>query len=95
MVIGIDFDGTFAADPEIFRKVVEVFQAAGHKCVLVTPRRFEQGQRVRELVGDLMPIVFAGGFTKIDAAWNAGHFVDVWVDDNPMSVHTPLTYVGP
>lgn len=86
MQIGVDFDGTFAADPETFRKVVKTFQDAGHVCVLITNRGKEWGAEVEELVDNLMPIVFAGTSTKRWAAVRAGYDIDVWIDDNPQWV---------
>ena len=38
LTIAIDFDGTFAADPEAFREIVGVFQARDHQCIMVTNR---------------------------------------------------------
>lgn len=90
MIIAIDFDGTFAADPSLFKAFVLSARRAGHTCLLVTGRSDEGqwGQKVREVVGDLMPIVFAGRAWKQQAATEAGYAVDVWIDDSP-------EYIGP
>lgn len=85
MIIAIDYHGTFSRDIVGFRAFVKSFQARGHVCVLVTG--IEDGDRyaaeVRRDVGDLMPIVFAAGAWKKQAAKAAGFDVDIWVDDNP------------
>lgn len=85
MIFGIDFDGTFSRDPALFRGFVALLRAAGHDAVLVTGRSDsgQWGAEVRRAVGDLMPIVFAGADWKRTAAEQAGHKVDVWIDDNP------------
>lgn len=85
MIFGIDFDGTFAADPDLFRGFVAALRARGHEAVLVTGRSDEPpwGDQVRALVGDLLPIVFAADHWKRDAAERAGFKVDVWLDDHP------------
>ena len=83
LTIAFDFDGTFAADPETFRTVVKAFQEAGHTCVLITNRDETWGEEVRELVGDLMPIILAGTTSKRSAAICRGYAVDIWIDDTP------------
>ncbi len=83
LTIAIDFDGTFAENPGAFREVIEVFQARGHRCIMVTNGSEEGGQEVRRLVGDLMPILFAGRFSKAGAVYSHGYDVDIWVDDTP------------
>lgn len=93
LVFGIDFDGTFAADPLFFKAFVSLLRASGHSCVMVTGREDVPGlaEPVRALVGDLMPIVFAGGTWKKDAAKAAGWIIDIWIDDNPTYIMPPQT----
>lgn len=90
MTIGIDYDGTFNADPELWRGFIIHAASRGHNCVCVTGRsdEGEYGAEVRRAIGDLMPIVFAGMVWKSKAAEGAGFYVNVWIDDNP-------EYVGP
>ncbi len=93
MIFGIDFDGTFAATPELWRRFILDAQRDGHTCVLVTGRSNNSpwspwGREVIEMVSDLMPIVFAGNQWKRQAALAAGYKVDVWIDDYP-------EYIGP
>lgn len=88
MVFGIDYDGTFSADPDAFREMVKALRARGHTCVLVTGRSDEGGWgiAVKQAVGDLMPIVFAANKWKAKAAEARGFKVDVWIDDNPEGI---------
>jgi hypothetical protein len=60
--------------------------------VLVTGREDIPGfaEPVRALVGDIMPIVFAGGSWKREAAKAAGWDVDIWIDDNPTYIAPPM-----
>jgi len=83
MTFAIDFDGTFSADPPLFRDIVGLMKSHGHKVVMVTGRSNDQGGEIDVLVGDLMPVIFAGREWKKMAAFNAGYDVDVWIDDNP------------
>lgn len=96
MVFGIDFDGTFNADPQLFALLVKTMRARGHSAVIVTGRSDEgrYGTEVRETlehacatVGEEPPpVVFAGAKWKVDAAKEAGYAVDVWMDDHPQFV---------
>jgi hypothetical protein len=94
LLFGIDFDGTFGADPALFHAFVQMIHSRGHEAVLVTQRTEEWRAAVEEAVQNCIPIVFAGGFTKREAARRRGYNVDIWMDDNPMSVDNALTYVG-
>jgi len=85
VIFGIDYDGTFARDPEFWEAFVPMAKIFGHECVLVTGRSDsrEFGDQVTRAVGALMPIVFAGSNWKREAALKKGWRVDVWIDDNP------------
>lgn len=85
MIIGIDYDNTYSADPEGWIQVIKLMQARGHQFVCVTGRsnQGEFGQQVIQAINGLIPIVFAGEFWKRDAAEKHGWKIDVWIDDNP------------
>ncbi len=91
MLFGIDYDGTFAAAPNVFREFVKILRAAGHDAICVTGRLDSgiMGDVVRSSINGLMPIVFAGSRWKVDAAMDAGYSVDVWIDDNPQFISPP------
>lgn len=86
MTFGIDLDGTYAADVPTFRAVVQLLQAVGHTCVLVTNRCEGDRPIVEKIVGGQMPIVFSCGLPKRAVAQTAGFIVNVWMDDNPILV---------
>jgi hypothetical protein len=85
MIIAFDYHGTFQRDVATFSAVVRQFMRAGHTCILVTG--IDDGDHyaaeVRRDIGALMPIVFAAGRWKKQAAKDAGYDVDIWIDDNP------------
>lgn len=83
MIIAVDYDNTYAADPETFNKVIEVFKNAGHTVICVTARPDTMGHPVLNSIGKLVPVVFAGTEWKRDAAKARGYKVDVWIDDSP------------
>lgn len=92
MLIAVDYDGTFTADPDFWRQMVALGRARGHEFVCVTGRSDERmltdpsrhwGDEVRAGIAGLMPIVFAGDDYKSEAAVKAGYKVNVWCDDHP------------
>ena len=97
LTIAIDYDDTFSADPSLWREFVKIATGRryGHRCVLVTNRTEDMGNDVRAEVGDLMPIVFAGVFSKRSMAALVGYNVDIWIDDSPELIEMDgLRYVG-
>jgi hypothetical protein len=88
ILFAVDFDSTWTADPALFRMLVAIGQARGHRFVLVTGRSDEGqwGAVVRREIRDLMPIVFAANGWKREAAERAGFKVDIWIDDHPEAV---------
>jgi len=95
LTIAIDYDGTFAADPTLFKNLIQTMKAFGHRVIMVTGREDipEMANPVREAVQGLIPIVFSAGHWKVDAARRAGYIVDIWVDDNPSYIRPPQTLV--
>jgi hypothetical protein len=93
LIVAIDFDSTFSADPELFRAFVGLLKARGHTPIMVTgrPEKYGMDEAPKALVGDLMPIIFAGGEWKADVARVRGYEVDIWVDDNPTYIRPPYT----
>lgn len=96
LTVAVDYDGTFGADIPTFRSIVRTLQAAGHQVVMVTQRSAEQGAVIRGATRGLgIPIVWASGKPKLEAAREAGYDVDIWMEDNPLSIFEALVYAGP
>jgi hypothetical protein len=95
MDIGLDFDRTLTADPELFLAFAAMARDRGHRVVIVTARGDQQmrsdpsrhwGDEVRAAVGDL-PVVFSGWDDwKANAAKKAGYDIQVWMDDKPNEI---------
>ena len=85
MIIAIDYDNTYTADPVTFEKVIALFQAAGHTVVCVTGRSDDgvMDVPVSNSIGKLVSVVFAGMEWKAVAARKQGYNVSVWIDDIP------------
>ncbi len=86
MIISIDYDSTYSADPETFNQMIDLFQKAGHSVICVTSRSPDQGGPVLNSIGKLIPVIFANGEFKKAAARKRGYDVNVWVDDMPMTI---------
>lgn len=93
MVISLDYDDTFTADPELWRPFVELAQRRGHQVVCITGRdRLPDWDREPRLPPGVA-VILAGGELKRTAARRAGVRVDVWIDDVPGLIEgqrTPL-----
>lgn len=93
MTVSIDFDRTFAADPQLWGEFARKAVADGNTVVMISrrPDTPEDRQTVTETLGDyaeaFSQIMLVGGDTlKADAADAAGVKVDVWVDDSPQTI---------
>jgi hypothetical protein len=95
MIFGIDFDGTFSADPALFHSFLDLLTATGHSAVIVTGRSKPTGTKgIGEFVVEVVtkgriPIVYAGMSSKRKMAEEAGYKVDIWIDDNPELFYKP------
>lgn len=83
MLIAMDYDMTYTADPKAWNEVVRVMTVLGHSFVCVTGR--DQPPSISE-PHIPMPIVCAGDELKSVAALRAGYAVDVWIDDCPGTI---------
>ena len=93
MIIAIDYDNTYSADPPMWDEVIKTFQASGHTVVCVTARPEMMGQPVLDSVGKLVPCLFCGGEWKREYALKHGYKVNVWIDDMPEYIG-PQTIIG-
>ena len=85
--VAIDYDGTWTADPVAFEAFACLLARRGHTVILVTQR--STGHReVREAARceGITAVVFAAKMSKRKACRAALFEVDIWIDDNPVSV---------
>lgn len=86
LTIAIDWDGTYNADPDLFKDIIELIKLKGHKVVIVTGRSECTGQEIKNEMINVAPVVFAGDNWKKNAAIAMGYEIDVWIDDLPESI---------
>ncbi len=94
MRIGLDYDDTLMADPDVWRKIIIILEDAGHDVVCVSSR-FNNYENMEEL-GRSVPrhtqIVLCEHNAKAEVMAKRGTPVDVWIDDNPNSIDPDRTH---
>ncbi|HET8687811.1 MAG TPA: HAD family hydrolase [Methanosarcina sp.] len=84
--IGLDFDGTVTADPELWLKIVKLFRDRGHKVYVVTYRypHPEKNKDMDFLRGHVDNIFFTSYTQKRKhMSVSEGIYIDIWIDDMP------------
>jgi hypothetical protein len=90
MIIAIDYDGTWSADPELFAGVAKLAAARGHEVWCVTARSDAMMGPVLKMVG---PVIGEARCISVGRLSKAATFkrlrgvdADIWIDDMPESV---------
>ena len=93
LTISIDFDRTFAADPELLGDFATKAKADGNSVVMITRRADtpEDREFIEQALGqyaDAFDAVILAGpeMQKESAAKQAGIRVDIWIDDSPQTI---------
>jgi len=79
MIIAIDYDGTYTADPEMWQAIVLMMRRCGHEVICAT-MRYEH-----EPVNPAPPCMVWYTGRKAKAKFLAGLGIrpDIWIDDDP------------
>ena len=88
MIVAFDYDATYTLDPILWDEIIKLMLKVNHTVICVTARPEIMGQEVLDSIGQLVPVLFAGGEWKREYALKHGYHVDVWIEDSP-------EYVGP
>jgi hypothetical protein len=84
MIIAMDLDDTYTADPEFWGEFAERAKYKGHRVYLVTLRHTRQGLEDEfEIFHD---IYATGGTRKRLHLAEKGITPDIWIDDQPETV---------
>jgi HK97 family phage portal protein len=93
LTISIDFDRTFAADPELMGDFAAKAKADGNSVVMITRRADTPEDRkiIEDTLGSYADafdaVILAGPDTQKEAAAKrAGIGVDIWIDDSPQTI---------
>lgn len=87
MNIGLDYDGTYTADPELWFWFVQSARKRHHKVYLVTMRYPSELAGVSQIIKASVDGVYATSRTaKRKFVAERGINIHVWIDDNPEAV---------
>ena len=89
--IGLDYDNTFTACPALWAKFIANAREMKHRVIIVTARRdtaenYEEIKTNLEHWGCSTLILFCNLGSKIHATNKAGLPVDIWIDDDPITL---------
>lgn len=83
MLIALDYDGTFTADPEYWIQIIDLTLRRGHEMVLATMRHEHELDDIDPRLKSRMQIVPTGRKAKKKALSLRGIEPDIWIDDTP------------
>ena len=87
MNISLDYDDTFTADPDLWRRFSAQARGRGHKVYVVTLRADAGCDEVRRECGPFVDGIIPCNYRpKREAVRAAGVRIDVWVDDMPETI---------
>ena len=86
MLIALDFDGTYTADPELWDMFIENVRARGHEIIIATMRI--EGMEEDAVLGfgldkKVDKIIYTNRLAKKAAVRKQYKDPDIWIDDNP------------
>lgn len=88
MLIALDYDGTYTADPELFLAFISMAKERGHEVVCVTARNTEEASIMcPDLIGSV-EVIATDRASKAHHMASLGRMPKVWIDDNPHKVFT-------
>ena len=86
MIIALDYDDTYTADPELWDRFVDAAIELGHRVICCTCRRDTPENREIVRIPGARGHYFTGLSPKRWYLMQNGVDVDVWIDDLPESV---------
>ena len=82
MLISLDYDGTYTADPELWLDFVKHAQSNGHTVICVT-MRYPHENNVDLRLTALVNVMYTSRKAKKQFARTQGVVPTIWIDDNP------------
>jgi hypothetical protein len=91
LLIALDYDNTFTADPDMWSHFVRMSKSFGHECIVVTARRSteENSEDINAMLdfhNCQMLVIFTDLGSKLRAVENRGINVNIWIDDDPKTL---------
>lgn len=91
MNIALDFDDTFTAAPDIWKRFIHDADLAGHQVWIVTARRdtTENREIISKALGyheHYVGVTFANLKSKLSHCESIGLKIHIWIDDSPYAI---------
>lgn len=91
MNIALDFDDTFTAAPDMWKRFIHDADTLGHQVWIVTARRdtAENREIICKALGrheDYVGITFANLKSKLKHCESIGLRINIWIDDSPYAI---------
>ncbi len=83
MIIALDYDGTYTADPDLWLKFVKDALYKGHKVICVTMRYQHEVVTMDERLKALVPVLYTSRGAKKPFLDKLQIYPNIWIDDNP------------
>ena len=83
MKIALDYDGTYTADEEMWRKII-YFMACKYEVFVVTSRH--EADPIEDagwFEAHRIPIIYCDYMAKKEVCDNLGIKIDIWIDNDP------------
>lgn len=85
LLISVDYDGTYSADPATFDLIISELQANGHEVMIITARGDNDPVKVNSNLG--IKVYYTEGADKDPYMRDThGINIDIWIEDRPQSV---------
>jgi len=93
MRIALDFDDTYTRDPTLWNRFIISALARGHDIRIVTFRKSTMTDPALDIMP--IPVIYTEYQQKRQFTNNMNWIVDVWIDDSPEFIVSPLITLGP
>lgn len=93
LLIAVDIDNTWTADPTGFAQIIELMKMRGHSFIFATGRDGWTDDMARMGLSDI-PIVFCGREPKRKACSKKGYKPNIWIDDCPGTIEDSVFIAG-
>jgi hypothetical protein len=85
MLICIDFDETYTADPKMWDSIIQIMKFSGHKVICATMRYPSEGAEVQQYLGGKVDMIYyTSRKAKMVYLSEINVCPDIWIDDKPV-----------
>lgn len=92
MLIALDYDDTYTADPELWLQFVRDAQRRGHTVLCATMRYKHEGVDMDPRLLELVEVQFTDRRAKLPTLASRSIRPDIWIDDHPSYIVSDSAY---